>query len=116
MKKATMAIMKIRHEFFDMIVSGVKKYEVRDMSLEGVDIIVYRDSVTDSYLGSFYVEKVIKFNRSEDELVCKLSSVDSYTFLELFPIPENGGPINLWAAKLSTQVSLKGLFGSSNFS
>ncbi len=116
MKIATIAIMKIRHEFFDLIVSGVKKYEVRDMPLEGIDIIVYRDAATGLYLGSYYVEGVIKFNRSEDELVRDLSSVDLDTFLELFPMPENGGPINLWAAKLSTQASLKDLFGSGNFS
>lgn len=112
MEKLTIAIMKIRHEFFDMIVSGVKKYEIRDTPLEGVDIISYRDAATGLYLGSYYVDGVMKCNRTEDEHVRELSSVDNDIFFQLFPMPADGGPDNLWVVKLSKRASLREIFGA----
>lgn len=111
MKRKTIAVMKIRHAFFDLISAGIKQYEIRDVPLDGIDIISYRDAKSGAYLGSYCTSEVLKYTRDQDETVRKLSSIDANAFYQLFPAPEQGGPDALWAIKLSNPVSLKDLFG-----
>ena len=67
MTKSTVATLKIRPSIFNLIRNGIKEYEIRDSSLEGVDVICYLDSETGAFLGSFIVGDVECVDRVADQ-------------------------------------------------
>lgn len=111
MTKSTVATLKIRPSIFDLIRNGTKEYEIRDSSLEGVDIICYLDSETGAFLGSFTVDGVERVGRSADQKTIERSGVDVDTFFELFPPVSVGGPDALWVAKLQKPVDINDALG-----
>lgn len=111
MTKSTVATLKIRPSIFDLIRNGVKEYEIRDSSLEGVDVICYLDSETGAFLGSFTVDEVERVDRSTDQQTIECSGVDVDTFYELFPPASVGGPDALWVAKLQNPVDINDALG-----
>lgn len=111
MTKSTVATLKIRPSIFDLIRNGIKEYEIRDSSLEGVDIICYLDSVTGAFLGSYSVDGVERVGRSADQQTIWRSGVNADTFYELFPPSSVGGPDALWVAKLQNPVDINDALG-----
>lgn len=111
MTKSTVATLKIRPSIFDLIRKGIKEYEIRDSSLEGVDVICYLDSETGAFLGSFTVDGVERVGRSADQKTIERSGVDVDTFFELFPPASVGGPDALWVAKLQKPVDINDALG-----
>lgn len=111
MTKSTIATLKIRPSIFKLIRNGIKEYEIRDSSLEGVDVICYLDSETGAFLGSFVVGDVECVDRSADQQTILSSGVDADTFYDLFPPISAGGPIVLWIAKLQNPVDINAVLG-----
>lgn len=111
MKITTIATARIRKEFFQLIELGIKKYEVRSESLEGVDAMYFLDDKTDKLLTIRLVESVEVVNRSDDARVLKLSAIEDKEFRVLFPSPIDGGPSSLWIAKLGPAIDLNVLLG-----
>lgn len=111
MTKSTVATLKIRPSIFDLIRDGIKEYEIRDSSLEGVDIICYLDSETGAFLGSFAVGRVECVGRSADQKTIERSGVNADIFYELFPSVSVGGPEALWVARLQNPVDINDALG-----
>lgn len=111
MTKSTVATLKIRPSIFDLIRNGIKEYEIRDSSLEGVDIICYLDSETGAFLGSFAVGGVECVGRSADQNTIERSGVNAETFYDLFPPVSLEGPEVLWIAKLQGPVDINDALG-----
>lgn len=91
MTKSTVATLKIRPSIFNLIRNGIKEYEIRDSSLEGVDVICYLDSETGAFLGSFAVGDVECVDRGADQRTIERSGVNVETFYDLFPPVSVGG-------------------------
>lgn len=111
MTKSTVATLKIRPSIFNLIRNGIKEYEIRDSSLEGVDVICYLDSETGAFLGSFIVGDVERVDRGADQRTIERSGVNVETFYDLFPPVSVGGPEVLWVAKLQRPVDINDALG-----
>lgn len=106
MTKSIVATLKIRPSIFELILSGIKQYEIRDSSLEDVNIICYLDSDTGEFLGSYAVGAVNRVDRSTDKATIDCSGVDAATFYDLFPSVSSGGPETLWIAQLQKPIDV----------
>lgn len=111
MTKSTVATLKIRPSIFNLIRNGIKEYEIRDSSLEGVDVICYLDSETGAFLGSFAVGDVDCVDRGVDQQTIVSSGVNADTFYDLFPPVSAGGPKVLWVAKLQKPIDINAALG-----
>lgn len=111
MTKSTVATLKIRPSIFDLIRKGIKEYEIRDSSLERVDVICYLDCETGAFLGSYSVGGVECVNRAADQQTIERSGVNVETFYDLFPPVSVGGPEVLWVAKLQSPVDINDALG-----
>lgn len=112
MKITKVASARIELNYYRLIDLGVKKYEVRAESLEGIDAFYFLDNKTDDFLGVHTIEQVCSFDRSEDGLVLNLSAISHDEFYRLFPALADGGPNRLWVAKLGPCISLNTLLKS----
>ena len=106
MTKSTVATLKIRPEIFELIRSGLKHYEVRAASLDGVNVICYLDSESGDFLGSYSVGGVEQVGRDHDVQTIERSGVSADTFYDLFPRLSDDGPSTLWVARIDKPVDL----------
>lgn len=109
MKRTTIVTAKILDHYARLIERGVKRFEVRSESLEGVDAIQLVSSETGGDLGVYEVLRTLSFGRDEDEKVMTLAMTTPEEFYRLFPKPSDGGPNRLWAAELGGRTSLASL-------
>lgn len=111
MKRTTIVTAKILDCYAELIERGVKHYEVRADSLEGIDAIHLISAETGKGLGTYEVLRTLRFGRDEDERVMTLAKTSADQFYSLFPRPEQGGPDTLWAAELGRKVDPEALIG-----
>lgn len=109
MKRTTIVAAKILDCYAELIERGVKHYEVRSDSLEGIDAIHLISAETGENLGTYEVLHTLRFGRDEDERVMSLAQTSTEQFYSLFPKPEQGGPETLWAAELGRKIDLETL-------
>lgn len=109
MKKTTIITAKIRERYAALIDQGVKRYEIRSDSLDGIDAIHLVSTETGKSLGTYVVVNTLCFDRDDDIRVMSLAQTTPEQFYELFPRPEDGGPRKLWAAELGKRTSLDAL-------
>jgi hypothetical protein len=129
MKMVTIAVAKIRPEIYELIESGVKRFEVRggqgfdwpsdDFGIDtdailGID---YVDSETGEELGlwramlvndnDYYFAATLKNGELNDsaELCLKRSAVDEETFRELFGLHNAGDQAFLYIAQILDKVN-----------
>lgn len=110
MRSTTIITAKIRPNYYSLIVSGFKRFEVRSESFGQADAIRYIDSVDGTFLGIRRILGVTHLNRSQDDDAKRYAAIGEDDFYRLFPRPEDGGPYELWAAKIGDDVTLDQLF------
>lgn len=101
---------KLKDEFYDLILSGKKKYEIRDESFGDAQIIRYISSISGRQLGIFALGNRSRVDRSEDERLIKLAAVPRSVFYKLFPTVENGGVKELWVVEILSPIDIDDLF------
>lgn len=114
MKRITLVTAKILERYADLIARGVKRYEVRSESLDGVDAIHLVSAETGDDLGIYEVLRTLRFSRDEDSEVMSLAQTTREQFYELFPLPDADGPRTLWAAELGARTTSDALIAPEN--
>lgn len=105
--------LKIKRRYMDLIVHGVKRFEVRDESLASVNFVHYIDSVTLESLGVYSVARTFCLTRDHDVESIQYAAIECDDFYRLFPNLDNGGPVKLWIAELGAPVDLLEVLGGS---
>ena len=109
MKRTTIVTAKILEHYAELIERGIKHYEVRSESLDGIDAIHLVSAETGEDLATYEVLRTLRFTRDEDEKVMPLAQATPEQFYGLFPLPCDGGPEMLWAAELGARTTLSTL-------
>lgn len=109
MKRTTIVTAKILEHYAELIERGIKHYEVRSESLDGIDAIHLVSAETGEDLATYEVLRTLRFTRDEDSKVMPLAQATPEQFYELFPLPDDGGPEMLWAAELGARTTLSTL-------
>lgn len=109
MRKTTIITAKMQSRFFDLVLAGTKRYEVRDEPFGDAQAIRYIDSEDGRELGIYRIEETLQLRRDEDDRLIDLAGISKDEFYELFPPVSDGGPSKLWVARIGEPIDIRHL-------